>query len=77
MLGRALHPQRSMCLKVLREYHKGSVMDVQYAVHTQVCNSVLVTTLLSWPGSGPLLSTVSYDNMLQTNVKILQYIQNT
>lgn len=58
--------------------HKPSLVDWPYAMHTQVCNSVIVTTLISWGRPEPLIpqfSYLDYQAMLQKNVIILQYLQ--
>lgn len=65
-------------LKELWDCHRPSIVDVPYVVHTQVCSSVLVTSLLSWPHSEPPLpqySYRSYQELLESNVRILQYLQ--
>jgi hypothetical protein len=65
-------------LKELWDCHRISIIDTPYAMHTQVCSSVLVTTLISWKGSSPLIPELSYHDyqeMLQNNVMILQYLQ--
>ncbi|KAJ5166312.1 uncharacterized protein N7482_005093 [Penicillium canariense] len=58
--------------------HKASLVDWPYAMHTQVCSSVIVTTIISWGRPEPLLPQLShldYQAMLQRNVVILQYLQ--
>ncbi|KAE8379716.1 hypothetical protein BDV26DRAFT_258713, partial [Aspergillus bertholletiae] len=58
--------------------HKLSIIDLPYAVHTQICSSVLVTSLSSWKEPHPPLPHLSlndYQGILQTNVTILEYLQ--
>lgn len=58
--------------------HRPSLVDWPYAMHTQVCSSVIVTTLISWGRPEPLIPQLSYSDyqaMLQKNVVILQYLQ--
>ncbi|CDM29382.1 transcriptional regulator family: Fungal Specific TF [Penicillium roqueforti] len=65
-------------LKDLWLCHKPSLIDTLYANHVQICSSVLVTTLLSWGDTAPLLPQFdykSYRTMLQDNLTILQYLQ--
>ncbi|KAJ9133316.1 Fungal transcriptional regulatory protein [Pleurostoma richardsiae] len=65
-------------LEELWNCHKASIIDTPYAVHTQVCSSVLVTTLASWKEPEPLNPHIShrqYRRLLQNNVNILQYLR--
>jgi hypothetical protein len=65
-------------LKELWECDKLSIVDTPYAMHIQVCSSVLVTTLASWRRPEPLLREIShhdYYEMLQSNIKLLRYLQ--
>ena len=65
-------------LKDLWLCHKPSLIDTLYANHVQICSSVLVTTLLSWGDTAPLLPDFDYKcyrTMLQDNLTILQYLQ--
>lgn len=65
-------------LNDLWECDKVSLIDTPFAMHTQVCSSVLVTTLISWQGNDilmPDLSLLDCQKFLQTNVEILQYLQ--
>lgn len=58
--------------------HKPSLVDWPYAMHAQVCSSVIVTTIISWGRPEPLIpqfSYLDYQAMLQKNVIILQYLQ--
>jgi hypothetical protein len=58
--------------------HKPSLVDWPYAMHAQVCSSVIVTTLISWGRPEPLIPQclyLDYQAMLQKNVMILQYLQ--
>lgn len=59
---------------------RSSMVDIPYAMHTQVCSGVLVTTLWSGMelGHEPLLPDISqqdYRRMLENNVRILQYLR--
>ncbi|KAJ6032752.1 hypothetical protein N7540_003484 [Penicillium herquei] len=75
-LRRATHI--ASLLKDIWECDKASLVDTPYAMHTQVCSSVLVTSLRSWKGNDNLLPEVSlhdYRKFLRTNVEILQYLQ--
>lgn len=66
-------------LKELWLLHKPSLIDTSYANHVQICSSVLLTTLLSWGEAEPLLAQIEFndfENMLQDNSTILQYLQN-
>ncbi|KAH8697791.1 hypothetical protein BGW36DRAFT_427739 [Talaromyces proteolyticus] len=65
-------------LKDLWNCHKQSIIDIPYAVHTQICSSVLVTGLSSWSEPEPILPLLSHNDyleILQSNVKILKYLQ--
>ncbi|KAF5862755.1 hypothetical protein ETB97_011205 [Aspergillus alliaceus] len=65
-------------LKDLWNCHRLSIIDLPYAVHAQICSSVLVTSLSSWGEPDPPLPHLSqndYKSVLQTNVKILKYLQ--
>jgi hypothetical protein len=65
-------------LKDLWECDKTSLIDTPFAMHAQVCSSVLVTTLTSWQENDILLpdfSLLDCQAILQTNVEILQYLQ--
>lgn len=65
-------------LKDLWLFHRPSLIDTSYANHTQICSSVLLTTLLSWGEAEPLLPHIQltdYENMLRDNLTILQYLQ--
>ncbi|CRG92368.1 putative transcriptional regulatory protein C1327,01c [Talaromyces islandicus] len=65
-------------LRDLWNCHKPSLVDLPYAVHTQICSSVLVTSLTSWTESEPILPQFShrdYQDILQTNARILKYLQ--
>ncbi|KAB8276293.1 hypothetical protein BDV30DRAFT_39310 [Aspergillus minisclerotigenes] len=65
-------------LQDLWNCHKLSIVDLPYAVHTQICSSVLVTSLSSWREPEPPLPHIShsdYKDILQTNVTILKYLQ--
>jgi hypothetical protein len=72
-------------LQELWRTDRESLVDLPYAVHAQICSSVLVTSLLSWaklspPGSGceallPHLSLDDYRSMLQGNIQILAYLK--
>jgi hypothetical protein len=64
---------------------KESLIDLPYAVHAQICSSVLVTSLLSWAKLAPSadravpllphLSLNDYRSTLQSNVQILAYLK--
>ncbi|KAL2838271.1 hypothetical protein BJY01DRAFT_251070 [Aspergillus pseudoustus] len=75
-------------LQELWRSDKETLVDLPYAVHAQICSSVLVTSLLSWAkfarlqgaraAGGSLLTHLSLDNyrsMLETNVQILAYMK--
>ncbi|KAL2784711.1 hypothetical protein BJX66DRAFT_329765 [Aspergillus keveii] len=76
-------------LQELWRTDKESLVDLPYAVHVQICSSVLVTSLLSWaklapgpsgdrPGAASLLPHLSLDDyrsMLQSNIQILAYLK--
>lgn len=65
-------------LKDLWDCHKLSLVDIPYVVHTQICSSVIVTTLLSWPHQKPIIPQYSnrdYQQLLKSNVMILRYLQ--
>ncbi|KAL3452682.1 hypothetical protein BJX65DRAFT_264727 [Aspergillus insuetus] len=71
-------------LQELWRTDKESLVDLPYAVHAQICSSVLVTSLLSWaklaPGPQPQallphLSLDDYRSMLQSNIQILAYLK--
>ncbi|KAL3493985.1 hypothetical protein BJX62DRAFT_248753 [Aspergillus germanicus] len=73
-------------LQELWRTDKESLVDLPYAVHAQICSSVLVTSLLSWaklapPGTRagsellPHLSLDDYRWMLQGNIQILAYLK--
>ncbi|KAL2856097.1 hypothetical protein BJX68DRAFT_253328 [Aspergillus pseudodeflectus] len=71
-------------LQELWRTDKEALVDLQYAVHAQICSSVLVTSLLSWaklaPGAQaqpllPHLALDDYRSMLQSNVQILAYLK--
>ncbi|EED18693.1 conserved hypothetical protein [Talaromyces stipitatus ATCC 10500] len=65
-------------LQDLWERHKLSIIDTPYAVHTQICSSVLVTSLESWRVLDPsMFSKFSYQDcheILQSNVRILSFL---
>ncbi|KAJ5710438.1 hypothetical protein N7488_004594 [Penicillium malachiteum] len=70
--------QIALLLKDLWECDKASLIDTPYAMHTQVCSSVLVTCLGSWKGNENLLpefSLLDYQQFLERNMEILQYLQ--
>jgi hypothetical protein len=71
-------------LQELWRTDKESLVDLPYAVHAQICSSVLVTSLLSGAKLGPgvqgqaLLPRLSLDDyrcMLQSNIQILAYLK--
>jgi hypothetical protein len=65
-------------LKDLWLFHKPSLVDTFYANHVQICSSVLLTTLLSWGDSEPLLPQYHYNDygtMLRDNCTIMQFLQ--
>lgn len=64
-------------LRNLRDCHKLSIIDTPYAVHAQICSSVLVTSLASWRDPESLVANFSYrecEEILQSNVRILKYL---
>lgn len=64
-------------LRSLWDCHKLSMVDTPYAVHAQICSSVLVTTLASWRDPKSLIADFSYqkcEEILQSNVQILKYL---
>lgn len=64
-------------LRNLWNYQKFSIIDTQYAVHAQICSSVLVTSLASWRDPETLLANFSYrecEEILQSKVRILSYL---
>lgn len=64
-------------LRTLWDCHKLSLLDTPYAVHAQICSSVLVTTLASWRDPESMIADFSYrkcEEVLQSNVKILKYL---
>lgn len=65
-------------LEDLWQCDRQSLVDIPYAAHVQVCSCVLATIVVSWNRSEPLLSHLSYrryQELLESNVKILQYLQ--
>jgi hypothetical protein len=64
-------------LRNLWSCHKISIVDTPYAVHAQICSSVLVTSLASWSNPETLIANFSYrdcEETLQSNVRILKYL---
>jgi hypothetical protein len=64
-------------LRNLWDCHKLSIVDTPYAVHAQICSSVLVTSLASWRDPETLIADFSYrecEEILQSNVRILKYL---
>jgi hypothetical protein len=71
-------------LQELWRTDKEALVDLQYAVHAQICSSVLVTSLLSWAKLAPAaqaqpllphLTLDDYRSMLQSNLQILAYLK--
>ncbi|KAL2820300.1 hypothetical protein BJX63DRAFT_444591 [Aspergillus granulosus] len=88
--GEFLHLCHRMCLtkavaiaswlQDLWRCDKESLIDLPYAVHAQICSSVLVTTLISWRRFAaepvlPWLSLDDYRSMLQSNIQILGFLK--
>ena len=65
-------------LRDLYNCHKDSLVDTPYAMHAQVCSSVLVTTLASWESPEPLLPQMAwldYSRLLDSNVRVLRHLR--
>ena len=75
-IARAAHV--ASLLQELWSFDKPSLIDSAYVLHAQICSSVLVTSLVSWPypeAPIPEFSWRYYRELLESNVRILQYLQ--